>query len=123
MNKRKAIFGIIGLSATILGFIANVLYSDFIYSNNIKDFGLADALPGFLYVIGFSQLLLIKPPIRPGFVIGVVVLASSLLELMNYPDRMLDYKNIIASIAGGFISFAIWKYVDKKIRKSHKIKM
>ncbi len=119
MNRKKLVFGLIGLTATIIGFAAKIFYRNYIFTNSIEDFGLADALPSLFYVIGFSQLLLIKPPVKPGVLITMVALASSLFEIRQYYTYgIADYFDIIASVTGGLISFFIWRYVERKFLKT-----
>ncbi|MFW5831821.1 MAG: hypothetical protein ACOC1D_02530 [Prolixibacteraceae bacterium] len=115
MSKKQKLFGLIGLMFTIAGFILEMFFSDFINSNNINDPGLANALPGLFFVTGFSQLLLIKPPLRPGILITAVALASVLFELRQYYSiGFFDFPDILASATGGVLSFYIWKMVEKK---------
>ncbi len=118
MNKKKVVFGLIGLTATVAGFVAKVFYRDYIYTNDIQDFGFAGAMPSLFYVIGFSQFLLIKPPVRPWLIVSVVALASCMFEFMQYASaEIMDVADVLASVAGGFVSFVIWKYVEKKMNK------
>ncbi len=51
---------IIGIIAVICGFLLKVYYRPYAYQKNIPDFGIADGAPSFFYVIGFSQLLLLR---------------------------------------------------------------
>lgn len=112
--KQKASF-LIGLIFVILGLLAKSFYRDYIISQGIDDFGLADVLPGFLYVIGFSQLLMISSLRYPAIVIMVVSLGSVIFEFKQYyRSGTLDVGDIIASVAGGLVSWFILIYVTKK---------
>ncbi len=112
--KQKASF-LIGLIFVILGLLAKSFYRDYIISQGIDDFGLADVLPGFLYVIGFSQLLMISSFRYPAIVIMVVSLGSVIFEFKQYyRSGTLDVGDIIASVAGGLVSWFILIYVTKK---------
>lgn len=114
MNKKQRIAGLVGVVFTITGFTVKVLY--YYYGN--YNFRLADALTTIFLVVGFSQLLLIKPILRPGITIAVVTLASFLFEIREYYSYgIADYENIAASIAGGIISYFIWSRVNS-INKS-----
>jgi len=114
--KQKASF-LIGLIFVILGLLAKSFYRDYIISQGIDDFGLADVLPGFLYVIGFSQLLMISSLRYPAIVIMVVSLGSVIFEFKQYyRSGTLDVGDIIASVAGGLVSWFILIYVAKKFK-------
>ncbi len=114
--KQKASF-LIGLVFIILGLLAKSFYRDYIISKGIDDFGLADALPSFLYVIGFSQLLMISSFRYPAIVIMVVSLGSVIFEFKQYyRSGMLDTGDVIASVAGGLVSWFILVYVRKKYK-------
>lgn len=116
MNKKQVTYGIAGLIFTAAGFVVKIFFRDYIEINRIYDFSLWAMLPSFLFVIGFSQLLLIKPPLKPRITIWMVVLASVLFELRQYYSTgIADYVNLIASLAGGFISLLIWQMVERRI--------
>jgi len=107
-------FGLIGLGATIAGFIGKAFYRDYINANKIKDFGLAEFLPSYFYVLGFSLLLLIRPTKLPKVVIVAVTSASVCYEIMQYiSSGKIDFADIFASIAGGITALLIilkWEY-------------
>jgi hypothetical protein len=93
------------------------IYRSIVNSNGIYDFGLAGSLPSFLYVIGFSQLLMIRPIRYPVFTILVVALGSVIYEFKQfYTSGTLDTNDIVASVAGGVISFFILFLVAKKFQ-------
>jgi hypothetical protein len=115
-NKHRASF-LIGLVFVVIGFLSKSIYRDYINSNGIYDFGLAGSLPSFLYVIGFSQLLMIRPIKYPAFTILVVTLGSVIYEFKQfYKSGTLDTNDIVASVAGGVISFFILFLVAKKFQ-------
>lgn len=107
-NGKNLYYGFIGLAATILGFIAKVFFREYVFINNINDFGLSGFLPSLLYVIGFSQLLLIKPIKHPWVVVMFVTAGAISYEFMQfYSNGILDVKDILASLIGGIISLVI----------------
>lgn len=115
MDRNCLLSGIIGLISTLLGFLAKILYRDFVYLNGIDDFGFAGFLPSFFYVLGFSQLLLIKPSIHPKTVISFVTFASIGFEIMQYlSSNHIDIPDIVASLIGGITSVIILKMVQKR---------
>jgi len=116
-EKHKASF-LIGILFVVIGFLAKVFYREYINSNGIDDFGLAGSLPGFFYVIGFSQLLQIRPIKYPPLVILVVTLGSIIYEFKQQMSNsgVLDINDIIASILGGAISLLILYIVEKRFK-------
>lgn len=114
--KQKASF-LIGLVFVIIGLLAKSYYRNYIISHGIDDFGLANSLPSFLYVIGFSQLLQISSFRFPALVVLIVSLGSVIYEFRQYfSSGTLDMGDIIASLIGGLVSYIILVYVAKKFR-------
>lgn len=114
MNKKNLFHGLFGLISVIIGFMAKVFYRPYAYDYELRDYGLADFSPSLFYVIGFSQLLLLKPTKHPWFVIIVVTLGSVGYEMMQArANGIIDVKDIVASVFGGFISLLIWKMTEK----------
>lgn len=101
--------GFIGFIAVILGFIAKSFYRPYAYQHQLNDFGLADSAPSFFYVIGFSQLMLIKNNRYPGLVILIITVGSVLYELFQSKGQLPDSTDILASCFGGVVSLIIWK--------------
>ena len=116
-EKHKASF-LIGILFVVIGFLVKVFYRDYINSHGIEDFGLAGSLPSFFYVIGFSQLLQIRPIKYPWLVIVVVTAGSIIYEFKQQSSNLagLDTNDIIASIAGGAISLLILYIIAKKFK-------
>ena len=117
MGKSNRIFGIIGFVSTLTGFLAKIFYRDYINMNGINDFGFSGFLPSYFYVLGFSQLLLIKPTRYPTIVITIVTFASVGYEFMQYrSSNHLDLLDICASVFGGITSVIALKLVQKSHR-------
>ena len=115
MKKDEKLNGIIGFIFFVLGFIAKGFYREFIISNEIDDFGVAGFLPSYLYVVAFALLMQMSPFRYPILIIIVITLASILFEIKQYfGSGILDYADIIASIAGGLSAFIIVKMINKK---------
>ena len=119
-EKHKASF-LIGILFIVIGFLAKAFYREYINRNGIDDFGLAGSLPSFLYVIGFSQLLQIRPIRYPALVILVVTIGSILYEYkQSLTTGIMDVNDIVASIAGGATSLLILYLVGKKYKSLEK---
>lgn len=118
--KQKASF-LIGVVFVIIGLVAKSYYRNYINSHGIDDFGFADSLPSFLYVIGFSQILQISSFRFPALFIPVVSLGAVIYEFKQYySSGTLDVNDIIASLAGGLISYFILLYVAKRFKNEDK---
>ena len=119
-EKHKASF-LLGVVVVVIGYIAKVFYRDYIISHGIDDFGLAGSLPSFLYVIGFSQILQIRPIKYPALVMIVVTLGSVVYEFKQYYlSDNIDVNDIVASILGGVVSYLILLIIEKKFRDQEK---
>ncbi|MEL4457089.1 hypothetical protein [Lutimonas vermicola] len=60
MSRLHLTNGLIGLLSVILGFISKAFYRYYAYHNKLSDLGLSDRATSLFYVLGFSQLMLIK---------------------------------------------------------------
>jgi len=117
MEEKHRVSFLIGFIVLIIGFLAKSVYRDFINSHGIDDFGLAGSLPSFLYVIGFSQLLLIRPIKYPPLVMVVVTCGSIVYEFKQvHWSGTPDINDIIASVLGGVISFLILVIVERRFK-------
>jgi glucan phosphoethanolaminetransferase (alkaline phosphatase superfamily) len=116
MTKSNRLFGLIGLLAVIIGFISKAFYRDYININEINDFGIAEFLPSYFYVLGFSLLLLIRPTRFPKLIILIVTFASILFELKQYVSSgIFDINDMLASIAGGISAIFLLRINGKKL--------
>ena len=104
---------LIGVLAVIFGFICKIVYRPYAYEQQIQDLGFADGAPSLFYVIGFSQLLLVKKFKYPWLVILTITLGSLAYEIMQQRNGSLDLTDIGMSILGGVSSFILWKVLKK----------
>ena len=118
MKKKKVIFGLIGLAAVILGFLGKLFYREYVYSHGINDFGIADTLPSYFYVVGFALLLLLQTSDFPQITIGAVTIASILFETKQfYSKGVFDAPDVLASVAGGITAAIVVKMVNRRVEK------
>jgi len=118
-EKHKASF-LIGIVFIVLGFIGKVFYREYINSHGIDDFGIAGSLPSFMYVIGFSQLLQIRPIKYPWLVVLVVSAGSIIYEFkQSSGSATVDINDIIASVLGGAVSLFILYIVGRKYKNKN----
>ncbi|MDD2798640.1 MAG: hypothetical protein PHV20_08625 [Bacteroidales bacterium] len=114
LSSSQRFYAIVGLTAVILGFASEAFYRDFIYSNQIDDFGFANFLPSYFYVIGFSQLLLIQLSRFSRWIILSVTLASVGYEFMQFAhSTAFDLGDSLASIVGGISSLLLLQLKSK----------
>lgn len=106
--------GIIGITSAIFGFILKAFYRPYAYRMELTDLGLANHGPSFFYVIGLSQLLLLRKFKNPLMIVAMVVAASLFFEIYQARSRPFDLGDVIASLLGGLISclFIIKKASD-----------
>lgn len=121
MEEKHRTSFLIGFGILLVGFLTRFVFHSFIIGHGIDDFGLAAWLPRFLYVIGFSQILLIRPIKYPPLVMVVVAIGSIVYEYKKfYLSGKLDISVIVASILGGVISYLILLIIEKKFKNQEK---
>ena len=119
-DKHRTSF-LIGVIFVILGLLAKSTYRNYINSHGIDDAGLAGSLPSFLYVIGFSQLLMVRPVKYPMLIITGVTAGSVIYEFkQSFGAGTTDVNDIIASAAGGAVSAIMLYLVVKWYRDQEK---
>ena len=115
MEKDVKRYGLLGFIFFFLGFLAKGFYREYVNLNKIDDLGIAGFLPSYFYVIAFALLLQMNPFRYPILIIIIVTLASVLFEIKQYFGAdVLDYGDIIASIAGGLSALFILKMTPRK---------
>ena len=121
MEEKQRTSFLIGFVILLVGFLARFVFRSFIIGHGIDDFGLSAWLPRFLYVIGFSQILLIRPIKYPPLVMVVVAIGSIVYEYKKYYlSGKLDINIIVASILGGVVSYLILLFIEKKFKNLEK---
>jgi uncharacterized membrane protein YccC len=116
MPRKYLQFGITGLLFSLLGFLAKGFLREYVHTQGWNDIGISGWMPSFLYVTGFSQLLLIRTSAYPHATIFIVMIASVLFEVMQWHSTgTADVADVIASIGGGLLSFLIYRGVSKRL--------
>jgi hypothetical protein len=122
-NNLSIIYVIMFFIALILGFLSKLVYRDFIYSNNLNDFGLADSLPNFFAVFGIAFASLTFNKNRKAN-ISFWFFLSSASSMIVYEFTQIffggvfDVKDIIASIFGSIFAFGVFLFLFKTFSKS-----
>ena len=96
---------------SIIAIIFKSSYRQYIYANQINDFGIADSSPNFFaaliivffYFSQYQNITLRKHALYT--VVGLV--GYELIQGSLFKNNVFDYKDIIASVLGAFIGFLI----------------
>lgn len=96
---------------SIIAIILKSTYRQYIYANQINDYGIADSSPNFfagliivlLYFVQDQKTTLQKHALFAG--LGLV--GYELIQGSVFNNNVFDYKDIIASILGAFIGYFI----------------
>lgn len=118
-SKRVFLF-IIFLLAFIITEIGRKVYRPYIYSNNIFDFWIADTIGNFtgsIAIIFFDLAIINILPEKSKdgkWYILFITIGLIIYELVQYilPGRnTCDWRDIIATVIAGFISFGLYKLI------------
>ncbi|MGC4232097.1 MAG: hypothetical protein QM594_03740 [Niabella sp.] len=99
------------LLLSIIAIVLKSVYRQYIYANQINDYGIADASPNFfagfiivfLYFTQYQKSTLKKHTM---FTIAGLV-GYELIQGSIFKNNFFDYKDIFASILGAFIGYLI----------------
>jgi hypothetical protein len=117
-NERKIFFGIF-ISMFVLTEIGRKIYRPYIYANDFFDFWIADTIGNFTGTIAiiFFDLAGVNPYYKIGrWLILFITLGLIVYELVQYilPGRnTCDWRDIVATIIAGFISFGLYELIYK----------
>lgn len=117
-NKRIA-FLLTFIAMFVITEFGRKVYRPFIYSNDIFDFWIADTIGNFTGTIAiiFFEFAGINPKYKKGrkFLI-FIVLGLIVYEFLQYfsPRNILDWRDMIATVIAGFISWGIYEFLFKR---------
>lgn len=120
IDEKRIIFFVIFVSMFVITEIGRKIYRPYIYSNHIFDFWIADTIGNFTGSIAiiFFDLAGINPEYKLGrLFIFLITIGLIIYELVQYilPGRnTCDWRDVIATIIAGFISFGIYEFFHKK---------
>ena len=95
-------------------------YRPYIYSNDIFDFWIADTIGNFTGTIAiiFFNLVVYNPKYRSGrFFLVLITIGLIIYELIQYilpGTNTCDWRDIIATLVAGFISWGLYEMFFKK---------
>ena len=120
-NKRIAFF----LIFVFMFFITEIgrrIYRPYIYSNDIFDYWIADTignLTGTIAIV-FFDFAIVNPKHRQGRLFLIIItLGLIVYELLQYfsPRSILDWRDMIATLIAGLISWGIYEFLFKKLKE------
>ncbi len=120
-NKRISYF-LIFVFMFIITEIGRKIYRPFIYSNEIFDYWIADTIGNFTGTIAiiFFDLAGFNPIHKQGRIfLLIITLGLIVYELLQYfsPRSILDWRDIIATIIAGLISWGMYELLFKKLKE------
>lgn len=121
-NKRIALF-LIFVVMFIITEIGRNIYRPYIYTHNIFDFWIADTIGNFTGTIAviFFDLAGVNPRYNQGrLFIFLITIGLIVYELLQYfsPRSILDWRDMIATLIAGFISWGIYELIFKTIKEN-----
>ena len=122
-NKRIA-FLLLFLIMFVITEIGRFKYRPYIYSHHIFDFWIADTIGNFTgsMAVTFFDLAGVNPKHKQGrWFILIITIGLIVYELVQYilPGRnTCDWRDIIATIIAGFISWGIYELIYKKYKET-----
>jgi len=120
-NKRIAFF-LIFVFMFFITEIGRKIYRPYIYSNDIFDYWIADTignLTGSIAII-FFEFSIVNPTHRLGRILLILItLGLIVYELFQYfsPRSILDWRDMIATLIAGLISWGIYEFLFKKLKE------
>jgi uncharacterized membrane protein len=120
-NKRIAFF-LIFVFMFFLTEIGRKIYRPYIYSHDIFDYWIADTignLTGTIAII-FFEFSIVNPKHRLGRILLILItLGLIVYELFQYfsPRSILDWRDMIATLIAGLISWGIYEFLFKKLKE------
>jgi hypothetical protein len=120
-NKRIAFF----LIFVFMFFITEIgrrIYRPYIYSNDLFDFWIADTIGNFTGTIAiiFFDIAGVNPKHKQGrLFLAIITLGLIVYELLQYfsPRSILDWRDMIATLIAGLISWGIYEVLFMKLKE------
>ncbi len=120
IDTKRITFFLIFVFIFVLAKIGRKIYRPYIYSNDIFDFWIADTLGNFTgtITIFFFDFAGVNPQYKQGRIFLIIItLGLIVYELVQYilqGTNTCDWKNIIATLIAGLISWGIYELFNKK---------
>lgn len=119
IDKIRIIYFSIFLFAFALTEIGREIYRPYIYANGFYDYGIADTIGNFYGTITqiYFMLFLVYPTYKNGkFFFPFFVFGYALYEVWQLflEGSIFDWKDIVATLIAGLLSFVLYVNVNKK---------
>ncbi len=120
IDRRRIIFFALFVGMFIFTEIGRRIYRPYIYAHDLFDFWIADTignLTGTITII-FFELALINPEHRKGRMLMLLIPIGLVgYELAQYfsPRSILDWRDMVATVIAGAISFGIYEFVCRRV--------
>ncbi len=121
IDSKRIAFFLIFVFMFVLTETGRKIYRPYIYSNDIFDYWIADTignLTGTIAII-FFDFAGFNPKHRQGRIFLIIItLGLIVYELLQYfsPRSILDWKDMIATLIGGLISWGIYEFLFLKLK-------
>ena len=119
VDRRRVTFAALFLVLFVVTEIGRKAYRPYIYSHGIFDFWIADTIGNFTgtMAIIFFEVAMINPAHKQGRVfvffttVGLIV-----YELAQYfsPRSVLDWRDIVATLIAGLISWGVYESISRR---------
>jgi len=122
-NKRIAFF-LIFVFMFVFTEIGRKIYRPYIYSNDLFDFWIADTIGNFTGTIAiiFFDFAIVNPKYRQGkiFIIFITfgLIVYELIQFILPGTNTCDWRDIVATLIAGLISWGIYEFLFKKLNGS-----
>jgi len=119
IDAKRISFFLIFVFMFVFTEIGRFIYRPYIYSNDIFDFWIADTIGNFTGTIAiiFFDFAGVKPKYKHGRIFLIIItLGLIVYELLQYfsPKSICDWRDIIATLNAGLISWGIYEFIFKK---------
>lgn len=121
MNKKQKVYLAISILTVVSAQFLNAFYRPYIYKNKIVDFGFADTIGSLASVIGFCFFVWSVKAFSDKEKNKQILLATFVYTLFWEPLGFIgiygtfDWKDIIAGIVSGLLTFGIKELIEKII--------
>lgn len=119
IDKKRIAFFVIFVVMFFITEIGRRIYRPYIYSNDIFDYWIADTIGNFTGTIAivFFDFAGVNPkPLQGRIFLIIITLGLIVYELLQYfsPRSILDWRDMIATLIAGLISWGIYEFLLKK---------
>jgi hypothetical protein len=119
IDAKRVAFFLIFVFMFVITEIGRNIYRPYIYSNDIFDYWIADTignLTGTIAII-FFDFAIVNPKRKQGRIFLIIITIGLIIyELLQYfsPRSIMDWRDMIATLIAGFISWGIYEFIFKK---------